>query len=208
VPPAFLRVTWRRPEQDRLREALVGLMQAQTENEIASSLLPNVARVIGAQGAELIDADGRRVGTWGDVTKGSGVDVRRLAVPLAAGELVVWSGPQTPFFGREELELLRSLGALIDLAFERVALLRRERETIDRLEELDDLKNTFLAAVSHELRTPLSVILGGALTLEQRRHDLAPRDASGSSRPSRARRRSCTPSSPTCSTSTGSRAGS
>ena len=177
VPPAFLRVTWRRPEQDRLREALVGLMQAQTESEIASSLLPNVARVIGAQGAELVDAGGRRVGTWGDVTEGAaGVDVRRLAVPLAAGELVVWSGPQTPFFGREELELLRSLGALIDLAFERVALLRRERETIDRLEELDELKNTFLAAVSHELRTPLAVILGGALTLEQRRQDLDPRD--------------------------------
>jgi signal transduction histidine kinase len=177
VPPAFLRLTWRRPEQDRLRGAVAGLMRAETETEIASSLLPQVARVIGAQGAELLDARGGRVGTWGQTApEATGVELRRLVVPLASGELAVWSGPQTPFFGHEELELLRSIGALIDLAFERVALLRRERETIDRLEELDELKNTFLSAVSHELRTPLAVILGGAITLEQRRHQLDPAD--------------------------------
>jgi len=45
--------------------------------------------------------------------------------------------------------------------------LQREREAVCRLEELDDLKTTFLHAVSHDLRTPLTSILGLASTLER-----------------------------------------
>jgi PAS domain S-box-containing protein len=40
-----------------------------------------------------------------------------------------------------------------------------ERETAQRLRDLDDMKNTFLQAVSHDLRTPLAAILGLAVTL-------------------------------------------
>ncbi len=42
-----------------------------------------------------------------------------------------------------------------------------EAEVIRRLEEVDDLKNTFLRAVSHELRTPLTAILGLSATLSR-----------------------------------------
>lgn len=45
--------------------------------------------------------------------------------------------------------------------------LKAEREAVERLRALDDLKDSFLTAVSHELRTPLSSVLGGALTLER-----------------------------------------
>ena len=177
VPPELLRMQWRKPEQDRLREAVAGLMRSETESEIAANLLPQLGAVVGAQGVELSGRDGTAVGSWGHVPESSSqTGVRRVAIALAAGELVVWSGPQTPFFGRDELELLRSMGALIDLAFERADLLRRERSTIERLEELDSLKNTFLSAVSHELRTPLAVILGSAVTLNLRRAELAPSD--------------------------------
>ena len=177
VPPELLRMQWRKPEQDRLRDAIAGLMRSETEGEIARNLLPHVGQVVGAQGVELRGGVGSPLGTWGAVPDAAAAPgARRVALPLASGELVVWSGPQTPFFGRDELELLRSLGALIDLAFERVALLRRERDTIARLEELDSLKNTFLAAVSHELRTPLAVVLGSALTLNERRAELDPAD--------------------------------
>ncbi len=43
----------------------------------------------------------------------------------------------------------------------------REREVVERLRTLDEMKNAFLAAVSHELRTPLSAVLGYALTLDR-----------------------------------------
>lgn len=53
-------------------------------------------------------------------------------------------------------------------------LLSQEKETVYRLEELGDMKDTFLTAVSHELRTPLTVLKAGAQTLDRRRDDLDP----------------------------------
>lgn len=43
----------------------------------------------------------------------------------------------------------------------------REQATIERLQELDELRSTFLQAVSHELRTPLTSIVGYASVLER-----------------------------------------
>jgi len=52
---------------------------------------------------------------------------------------------------------------------------RREREAVERLVALDQMRNTFLQAVSHELRTPLASIVGMAVTLE--RDELRPNEA-------------------------------
>jgi signal transduction histidine kinase len=45
-------------------------------------------------------------------------------------------------------------------------------DTVERLQELDKLKDDFLATASHEIRTPLTVILGSGTTLEQMWDDL------------------------------------
>lgn len=74
---------------------------------------------------------------------------------------------------RDQLLLIGGLALLYAALFRIVAgaskQLRRqaqsEREAAQRLRELDDMKNTFLAAVSHELRTRLAAILGCAVTL-------------------------------------------
>jgi two-component system sensor histidine kinase KdpD len=103
-------------------------------------------------------------------------------MPFASGELLLWTSPLTPFFGREEMEMLRSTTVLLALALERADTLERERRASERLRELNELKDTFLSAVSHELRTPLTAILGFAMTLEQRFDELAPDRARGLAR--------------------------
>lgn len=55
--------------------------------------------------------------------------------------------------------------------------LRMERDAVERLSALDELKNTFLNAVSHDLRTPLAAILGLALTLEREDLELEPTES-------------------------------
>ena len=84
------------------------------------------------------------------------------------GWLVVAVSPATPFFGREEIGLLGSIVALIDMTLERVNLFARERETNERLRQLDALKNEFVAMVAHDLRSPMTVIAGFADTMRQR----------------------------------------
>ncbi len=48
-----------------------------------------------------------------------------------------------------------------------VKALRREREVVARLKDLDRAKDDFVSTVSHELRTPMSSIIGSAEMLEE-----------------------------------------
>ncbi len=92
----------------------------------------------------LIRPDGRMV--W--------IRDEAVVVTNAGGEPVQWQGIMLDVTERKEAEdLERALGV--------------ERQTSQRLRELDDMKNTFLTAVSHDLRTPLAAILGLALTLDR-----------------------------------------
>jgi signal transduction histidine kinase len=45
---------------------------------------------------------------------------------------------------------------------------RRQHDTLDRLRELDRLKDEFITITSHELRTPLASVYGAAMTLQRR----------------------------------------
>lgn len=53
-------------------------------------------------------------------------------------------------------------------------LLTQEKETVARLQELNEMKDTILSAVSHELRTPLTVLKTGSETLRAHGELLSP----------------------------------
>jgi signal transduction histidine kinase/ActR/RegA family two-component response regulator len=174
APPSLLRHAWRQPEQHALRRATEELVRASTVADVTATLLPHVARIVGGSGAALCDDSGAQVASVGSVPEDAvGMTEVRLSAPF--GALVVATSPLTPFFGREELDLLHALGALADLSLARCVLSEQERESQAALKQATEdaeranaAKSDFLSRMSHELRTPLNVVLGFGQIMEMR----------------------------------------
>jgi signal transduction histidine kinase len=166
-PPRIIRLLWRRPEQERFRDAIGGLMAATTPEEVAANVLPPMTRLVGARAVLLLDDADNVVAHHGEPrpVPRSGPNVLQLDIP--GGRLIVWGGPYAPFFGSDEIELLRSLGALTGLALDRTRLYVREREQRIALERADEMKTNFIALAAHELRTPVTSVHGVVRTLDR-----------------------------------------
>jgi signal transduction histidine kinase/ActR/RegA family two-component response regulator len=188
-PPRGLAMSWARPEYERLQKGTAAVLQATTAADVARELLPPTAGIVGGAGAALVDRDGTVVASYG-VAPPAGtrfsVDDPGEAPPEVVslaegqGDLVVWTSPYTPFFGREEVSLLQAMGAVAGLALQRSALLDEERQRRIVLAETQQeaerarheatqanlAKTEFLSRMSHELRTPLNAILGFGQLLE------------------------------------------
>jgi hypothetical protein len=137
APPRWLRAAWRRQSEENLRRAVIDLMGAVTDDAVIDGLLPHAATIIGGEGIAILDRDGHPIGTYGITeqdwetvreedsrTTADGVqkeltpEITKLDFPF--GSLVVRTSVYTPFFGRDEIELLGSLGVMANLALERV----------------------------------------------------------------------------------------
>ena len=66
-----------------------------------------------------------------------------------------------------EREAFELLAAHAGRALENAERFEAERSAVERMAELDRMKQDFLSSVSHEIRTPLTVIEGNGLTMEQ-----------------------------------------
>jgi signal transduction histidine kinase/CheY-like chemotaxis protein len=183
APPFILRLAWRQPEQEALRQATEKLVGAVTVSEVSETLLPHVAAIVGGSGAALLDQHGEALATFGtvpavDLSAGaerSTATTEIVALSPPFGALVVATSRLTPFFGREEVGLLHALGAIADLSLARCVLTQRDRENQEALhaavaeaERANTAKSDFLSRMSHELRTPLNVVLGFGQILEMR----------------------------------------
>jgi signal transduction histidine kinase len=170
APPAILRTAWRRPETTRLQGAITELMGATTRHEVVGQVLPPMAEIVGARAVELRNPDGEVLGAYGDVSDDAG---RIVSVDSPAGEVKLWTSTYTPFFGAEELALVRTLASLTALALDRARLFAHERDTREALERADEIKTNFVSLAAHELRTPVATIHGLVETIHSRRDELA-----------------------------------
>jgi signal transduction histidine kinase len=174
VPPRVLRILWRTPDSQTLREAEVSLMSVIDPADIGGALLPHVTRLFGGHGSVLVDTAGSVLASSGltsveakaaaTAAAGAGdqplVDSNLVAVPMRAGWLAVRGSIQTPFFGQEEVDLLVGLAVFADLALERGALFARERDAREQAERANAELETFVYSVSHDLKSPLVSLLG------------------------------------------------
>jgi signal transduction histidine kinase len=178
APPAVFRIWWRIPEQTRAQQAIASLLTfAESQEEVASRVLEPAAQIVGARAIAIRNEDGRVVAAWNvpDDARASlepGLeapkiwhDAEVIDVEMPGGSLVVWTTPYAPFFGDEELTLLRTLGALTGLALDRVRLFQAEHDARLALERANELKSNFVALAAHELRTPMTTIHGFVTTL-------------------------------------------
>jgi signal transduction histidine kinase len=173
APPPILRLAWRRPEQQRLQDAIASLMGAASEEQVAQQVAAPMSAIVGARGIALLDPDGGVIGAHGASEEmlerwasGDEKEIVELGAPF--GRLLVWTSPYAPYFGGEELRLLRTLDALTGLALDRARLYAQEREARLALERAHELKSNFIALAAHELRTPVTSINGVIQTLHTR----------------------------------------
>ena len=173
APPRALRARWRRREMEAFHRAEDDLMRADTAERVTTLMLPHAARLVGAETAVLVGADGQ-VRAWHGTTAdgaaeiaahlpgGSGdatmVTSALVAVRLGSGWLVVPTTAATPFFGHDELDLLRTLAHLAGLALDRAELFDRERtgrQTLaERESQLAEAQRTArLGSYTWDLRT-------------------------------------------------------
>ena len=136
APPRWLRQSWRRPVEESLRRGTLELMKSETSEQVMDVLLPHAIGIVGGEGIAALDTRGRVIGSRGmdpaAIARAGNVAVSAIPgqrdsatglvhLEFPFGALVVQTGPYTPFFGQDEIDLLGLLGALANLALERVA---------------------------------------------------------------------------------------
>ena len=153
APPASLRTVWRRPEQAKLRSIELSLVAADSRERVLNTVLPHIAALVGGASATFVDsedADDPRDGQSDEV----------ISMPVGGGRLVVAAGPYSPFFGQDELDMVRSLARFLDLVLERTTLLERERSARNAAERTSAELETLVYGISHDLKSPVISLLG------------------------------------------------
>jgi signal transduction histidine kinase len=153
----------------------------------------------GSAGAVAAAVDGGGLGRLLLATAVASAAFYLVDITLLSG--VIAEATERPFFavyGRSlystviPFAIMASLAAILVVLWDRSAFIavsltgplvaialyeRRVHAIVERLRELDRIKNEFIAVVSHELRTPISSVYGAAATLQRRSLDEAHRQS-------------------------------
>src|SRR6266850_1078184 len=183
APPGLLRRIWRMGEESELRSAIQDLLIfSPTRQELAEKAAGWARRLLGAQGAFILDSQGKLMASAGidggevdeimSTRKGKpdgGLEERlpgrgpAIVVPLhlteGAGYLGVTAGTFTPLFGSDEVNQLQGYASAVTAGLERA-------KVTERLAAIERNKTQFLNLASHELRGPMTVVRGYVSMLE------------------------------------------
>ena len=182
APPGLLRRVWRMGEEAELRSAIQDLLIfSPTRQELAEKAVGWAMRLLGAQGAFIVDSEGEVMASSGietaDVQKimserkdqpDGGIEAMpgrgaAIVVPLrlteGIGFLGVTAGSFTPLFGSDEVNQLQGYASAVTAGLERARV-------TERLAAIERHKTQFLNLASHELRGPLTVVRGYVSMLE------------------------------------------
>jgi len=95
-----------------------------------------------------------------------------LLAPLMLGArpigMISLSRLEVDAFTAEEVELVALLGRLVATAVQNIRAYESERQTVEELRRLSELRADFVSLVSHELRSPMAAVIGAARTLQER----------------------------------------
>jgi signal transduction histidine kinase/HAMP domain-containing protein len=104
-----------------------------------------------------------------------------MAVPMIIGDDVIGvldaQSAEIARFDKNDVQVFTALASQVAVAVENARAFKREHETVQRLQEIDQLKSQFLANMSHELRTPLNSIIGYAGILAEGAEGELPEEA-------------------------------
>jgi signal transduction histidine kinase/CheY-like chemotaxis protein len=153
VLPRSLRMLWRQAEVAELATAQLELLTQTTSTGVAEILVPQLARLLGGNGAAILDRDGVPLCVRGmsaddlaavravpPVESLAGARARELSPGLLAmamprGWLAVRASEFTPIFGANEAGLIVHLAYLADLSLKQVQMLQAERAARLAVEE-------------------------------------------------------------------------
>jgi signal transduction histidine kinase/DNA-directed RNA polymerase specialized sigma24 family protein len=99
-----------------------------------------------------------------------------ISVAARVEAILVVGAEDAPGPSPQDVEVFEMLATQAAVALENAGRFERQRRSMDRVAELDQMKNDFLSNISHELRTPLTVIAGVGRTLEESSHILSEED--------------------------------
>ena len=183
APPGMLRRIWRMGEEAELRSAIQDLLIfSPTRQELAEKAAGWARRLLGAQGAFIVDSQGTLVAGAG-INRGEvdeimsvrktqpdgGLEQTRpgrgaaivVSLPLTEGTgfLGVTAGTFTPLFGSDEVNQLQGYASAVTAGLERA-------KVTERMAAIEKNKTQFLNLASHELRGPMTVVRGYVSMLE------------------------------------------
>jgi two-component system sensor histidine kinase KdpD len=102
---------------------------------------------------------------------------RHLVAPLHSDGTIVGSlavvTREPRSYAQAEIRLAQTFASFAGVALARVQRTALQRELVERLQSLADLRRDLITSVSHELRTPLTCIMGFGVTLGQRWEQLS-----------------------------------